>query len=323
LKILLHLETKNDIRNDIIINLKALDHEVYTIPNVNLYKLSYYDKFIHLILFYLKITNNYIKNRKLKLEEKNKKYQREQIYRQKFDLALIFRADTVSDEDLELYKKRSKKMVAYQWDGINRYENFHKKIDYFHKIYCFDPEDEKLPKIRFLPNFYFSHYATYINSPVLIDLIYIGYFYQSRYDLLKKLSNKFPNLNCHFILKSFNKQEIKLINASNFLIQQDNVLAYEELMKIQSQANVILDLKHEVHNGLSFRFFEGIVLQKKIITTNKSVINYDFYNSNNIFILDENNFNLVEEFLKTDYVVLDNKLIKKYSFENWFSIISN
>ncbi|WP_228731997.1 MULTISPECIES: hypothetical protein [Pseudomonas] len=39
--------------------------------------------------------------------------------------------------------------------------------------------------------------------------------------------------------------------------------------------------------GLSFRFFEAMTSRKKVITTNKSVVDYDFYNPANILVIDE------------------------------------
>ena len=38
-----------------------------------------------------------------------------------------------------------------------------------------------------------------------------------------------------------------------------------------------------------------IGLKKKLITTNKDIVNYDFYNSNNIMVVDRANFQIDTE----------------------------
>ena len=71
------------------------------------------------------------------------------------------------------------------------------------------------------------------------------------------------------------------------------------------------------HNGLSFRFFEALKYEKKIITDNFSVKEYDFYNPNNIFILHKDNLENLETFLHSDYQKLPPELVEKYSFSSW------
>ena len=79
----------------------------------------------------------------------------------------------------------------------------------------------------------------------------------------------------------------------------------------------------DVHNGLSFRFFEALYYQKKLITNNTDIINYEFYNPNNIMIIDYNNYTQASilEFLDKEYVNIDSEIINKYSFDNWLKRI--
>ena len=65
------------------------------------------------------------------------------------------------------------------------------------------------------------------------------------------------------------------------------------------------------------RSIEILGLQRKLITTNKDIQNYDFYNKNNIFILDRANPVMDMDFFKAPYEKLNEKLYGKYSLENW------
>lgn len=68
---------------------------------------------------------------------------------------------------------------------------------------------------------------------------------------------------------------------------------------------------------------ECLAYNTKLITTNKDVINYDFYNENNILIVDK-----IEEiekidinFFKSPYLELSKEILDKYSFEGFLKEI--
>lgn len=97
------------------------------------------------------------------------------------------------------------------------------------------------------------------------------------------------------------------------------IIAYETYLKNTLNSKIIIDLVINEHKGLSFRVFESLKYKKKLITTNKTVIDYPFYNSNNILILDENNFNQIQSFIEIPYQEIDVQITNTYSFSNWFN----
>ena len=50
---------------------------------------------------------------------------------------------------------------------------------------------------------------------------------------------------------------------------------------------------------------------------NKEIKKYNFYNPNNIFILEEDNFQNINEFINTEYEEIDSEIIEYYDIENW------
>ncbi|HEY0091450.1 MAG TPA: lipopolysaccharide core biosynthesis protein rfaS, partial [Flavobacterium sp.] len=69
------------------------------------------------------------------------------------------------------------------------------------------------------------------------------------------------------------------------------------------------------------RVFEAMGLGKKLITTNPDIVNYDFYNPNNIFVWEESTNEIPEYFLNTPYEELPENIYRKYSQENWVKTI--
>lgn len=57
---------------------------------------------------------------------------------------------------------------------------------------------------------------------------------------------------------------------------------------------------------------------KKLITTNKCIKEFDFYNKNNILVL-ENNYDEIKDFLALPYIIIDEKIKNNYMLEQWIN----
>ncbi|KFF01789.1 glycosyltransferase family protein, partial [Chryseobacterium luteum] len=84
---------------------------------------------------------------------------------------------------------------------------------------------------------------------------------------------------------------------------------------------VILDLMRADQTGLSFRIFEAMALEKKIITDNPTIKTYDFYNPNNILVLDKNFRNLKKDFFSKPYEKLLEDVYYKYTLDHWVNTV--
>lgn len=324
-KVLIVLQTKNDIIDNIKDNLISNLFKPYFYPSHLLkpYKPSFLTKCINLAIHFVYPKFNYLNYRRKRHEITYNIDQDKFINNFQnnfFEYTIVFRADLLSDDFLTLLKQKSKKIIAYQWDGMNRYQNIFNKIKFFDSFYCFDPNDEN-ENVKFLPNFYFDNLKfNKINNPKY-DFIYIGYFTKERFYLLEKLAKYLSqkDYNFNFCLKSFNSKDYELLENSEYITKLDTVYSYNNLLDLHNNSRIILDLKVDIHDGLSFRFFEAVQLNKKLITTNSSVVNYDFYHPNNIFILADGNMNELIHFIELPYIHPSNKIKKKYSFSNWFN----
>jgi hypothetical protein len=83
------------------------------------------------------------------------------------------------------------------------------------------------------------------------------------------------------------------------------------------RSRVILDIQHPAQEGLTMRTIEMIGAGKKLLTTNREVISYDFYDSHNMQYIDRNNPVIDKSFFKTDYRTIDSRIYDKYSIRGW------
>ncbi|ANH82281.1 hypothetical protein A8C56_16130 [Niabella ginsenosidivorans] len=265
---------------------------------------------------------------KKRLKEKHIKYHQYKFSSPAdfYDYAFIVRADILTIDELKLIRQISVKMVGYHFDALHRYPGIFSRINYFDRFFVFDPEDlQKYPQYRlqFITNFYFDYPGSDIDTPSTgrteYDLYYLGSYEPSRMNEIVKLSD--------FLIKNNTRYKIELFFYKDKLHKitpeleklitclTKSIPMQEYLLRVKKAA-AILDFVLPQHTGLSFRVFESIRYEKKLVTTNQHVMHYDFYIPDNIFILNDN-YEELAEFLKRPYVKLPAKIRKKYSFTNW------
>ena len=90
-----------------------------------------------------------------------------------------------------------------------------------------------------------------------------------------------------------------------------------EISEIVDESKIIIDIQHPKQTGLTMRTIEMLGMNKKIITTNEDIKNYDFFDENNIKIInrEDNYFDFTD--LKSDYVNLDDSIYSYYSLSSW------
>ena len=236
----------------------------------------------------------------------------------KIDYALFLRADVLDDELLkEIKNQTTNGMINYQFDGLHRYPDIYSKINIFNRFFVFDYQDlHRYPNLLPTTNFYFEPHTELSNNGKI-------YFLAVHHDSRTHLINQFTAYakNNHLSLDfniAFAKKErqgdYKTPEVINFL---NKVISFNDNIVRSQQSAILADFVINEHKGLSFRVFEAIGYQKKLITTNETVKLYDFYHPNNIFVYNGENHNELTEFLKLPYFPIDENIRQKYSFANW------
>lgn len=122
----------------------------------------------------------------------------------------------------------------------------------------------------------------------------------------------------YFFRKIFDKR-LKNAKLEDFHFKS---LSHEEIADISKNSKAILDIQRDIQSGLTMRTIEiALGMRKKLITTNSDIMKYDFYNENNILIIDRKNPIIKKEFLENEYIALDEKIYQKYSIKNWIKNI--
>ncbi|PRD54427.1 hypothetical protein [Sphingobacterium gobiense] len=244
----------------------------------------------------------------------------------KVDYALFIRPDFYTFDIIEKVKKIADKTVGYQWDGLNRFPNAYSRINLFERFFVFDPEDLRASGTLPITNFYFD-YSLDENGAAASDVFFLATYIESRMEEIYKFFNtvNLLSLNVNALIYT-TKEEIAdyVHKVCPSLKVITNTIPYDSNLKLAKRSNIIIDFAHNIHNGLSLRVFEAIGYDKKLITTNKFVRDYDFYNPANILVLeDEYTPESIKEFIEIPYEPLDSQVKEKYGFTNWIKYLFN
>ena len=75
--------------------------------------------------------------------------------------------------------------------------------------------------------------------------------------------------------------------------------------------------------GLTLRVLEALFYSKKLITNNKNIKKYDFYNPNNIFIWGVDDEKNLLNFINSDYITIEENILNRYSYDSWINRFIN
>lgn len=267
---------------------------------------------------YIKVIENYYKNKIQELSEN------------KYDFILSIRGEYTPAASVQLLKDTFPKtrLILYMWDSVRNNKGIESKWDYYDKVWTFDRIDylENKDRIDFLPLFYYNSFLPKSTSGYKNDIAFIGTGHEDRVRIIKGIKNQCDNVGLKMFEYIFLPHKLiyirnKLINRNYRDIKVDDIhfelMKTEDAYRIYSESKCIVDIESPTQNGLTMRTIEMIGLKKKLITTNKDIVNYDFYNSNNIMVVNRTDFQIDTDFINKPYELLADDIYDKYSLHGW------
>lgn len=239
------------------------------------------------------------------------------------DQILVINPELIEPEYHLQIKKFTPKYIAYLYDSLARCPAEH-LLHFFDTIFSFDKTDVKNKGFQLITNYNYLP-ENHANQPSKFDLVYLA-SYDDRMNNAKEIAQKITSFNktYQYLVVGKKSWKKKYLGGNNVnWTFTSKRLNHEDIPKFYAQGEVILDLVRENQDGLSFRIFEAMALKKKIITNNQTISAYDFYNSNNILIINEDLSNLGQSFFETDYKELSAEIYQKYTLENWVKTVFN
>ncbi|OCB77776.1 hypothetical protein B0A79_10655 [Flavobacterium piscis] len=295
--------------NHIAISLKQKGHNVHHI-NFNKFEYNYPNPFYKIYNFVLK---SFFKQN-LKTKHFGKKIIENLKEIGEFqDVIVVIKGDFIDPKSVLELKKYGKKTIAYFNDNTYRCPKIIRVIPNFHKVFSFEKEDCERYNLNFATNWIYSAVPVVSGKPFEYQVFNI-ISKDKRLPILAKIAKNLKGNNISHKIFVYDRKFKRKTSTIEYIT---NHIPLSEIKEYIDSSQVLLDVNRKGQNGLTFRVFESIGLQKKLITTNSDIANYDFYNPNNILIIDHKNPDIPVSFFEKEYEKIPDAIFNKYTLDGW------
>lgn len=208
-------------------------------------------------------------------------------------------------------KLKNRRLIFWYWNPVKKSIVPGLLNNTRYETWSYAPIDCDENGLKYNSQFYFSA----IDLPeekVVYDVYFLGRD-KGRLSELLELKEKLEllKLNVKFHIAPNQRRYLRKNDAYQKLIPYN--MALGEMAKSKS----ILDILSNPRDGLSLRTMESLFHERKLITNSQTIIDYDFYNAQNIFILGKDKLEDLPSFINTPYKKVDKRIVDSYDFEKW------
>lgn len=196
------------------------------------------------------------------------------------------------------------RIIYWYWNPVNNHTLPRLVTDSNVEFWTFDKGDQKKYHMKFNIQYYTG--TTNIQKEnVKYDVYFIGHD-KGRKKKINDILKKIKNAGLKY------KVDILSDNSKRYI-------AYNIVKKRIMAAKAILEVNQKGQTGYTLRALESLFLEKKLITTNKSIVNENFYSSKNIFVVDSDDWGKLPSIITSPYDKTVNHFKNKYDINAWFS----
>lgn len=206
------------------------------------------------------------------------------------------------------------------WNKVNPYNKRHLRFSDADAIFSTDPGDCEKYGLRYNHIFYPREYYTPCICPNSQNKLFFLGADKGRAPYIASLKHVLEEggLICDIRILTSTKDSAYRERYRDILT--GTRLFYSEYLDQLKSCNVLLDVNQAGQSALTMRVMEAVYLSKKLITNNRHILTYDFYDPDNILVLPEDGLPSAAEvrhFLQIPFRPYADSVLERYSFEHW------
>jgi hypothetical protein len=254
----------------------------------------------------------------------------ESLKGESFTRIVVIKGESLSEDSIRLLRSLcpTAQFIIYFWDSyLNMDPRASQKVSLFDKAFSFDLDDTlNDSRLVYRPLFFLNNYRLIANEkPAVASALFVGTMHSDRYKVLKLISANFPenfgftrlmffpSVWAYWFKKIFDSS---YVDSSHKIFRFDPLSADEVIQYVQ-KSSIVIDIERAVQNGFTMRTLEMLAAERKLISTNPNLKTADFYNPNNILIVDRNSPTIAGDFLTKPWEPISNDIVNNYSIAKW------
>ena len=250
-----------------------------------------------------------------------------------YDFVFVIKSEAIDRNIFEMMKQAfpKAKFVLYLWDSVQNVPNGEEKIRWYDRVLTFDPVDAKTYGLLHRPLFFRKEYEQACPTESYeYDVAFVGTAHSIRPRVVKQIFSQCQQRGgrCfgylflpHPLVYVYNK----ICNPDYRDVKKSDLhftpISAARILEVYNKSRSILDVEHSAQRGLTIRTIEMVGMQKKILTTNQLIKEYDFYHPNNICVISKESPEVREEFLSAPYVPIASDVWDRYTLRAFVSDI--
>lgn len=265
-------------------------------------------------------------------------------YDKKYDILLVVDGKMLHPCLFSILRKRNPQVrfINYLFDTSRGNYNFHKNAKYFNSVYSYDKHDCAKYNYVFLP----IPWVQQNNIDEVhgtLDLFGMGTYDPERYKIYTFVKDIAKQNGYSYFLKLYmdaiEYYPIKFVIGTVLKIKKylspriyySKMIVHKKMpseifIKKMNCSRVIVDSINPYQDGLTARCTWALGAEKKIITNNTSIKEYDFFDPDQIFVIEnysEKTMMDLKNFIETDFLMKEanRKMISQFRLDNWVDIL--
>lgn len=242
------------------------------------------------------------------------------------DAVLVTSGQAMTEDTLKALHQMypQAKFIWNLWDSINEIDHFEAIQKYFDILISFDKIEAERYGFVYSPDFYIKEAFA---AQKKYDYCFVATYTEYRNRVLQDMLSQIQGKNNFIYLKETPNNRIvptirRIFFGEEKKLAERNIyyqaLDYDAMLEIFAESRCIIDIAHPGQTGLSMRPFEAMAVKSKLLTTNKTIDGYDFYQADNIYIGDPEELHMPsDDFLNAPYRDLPGEIYRRYSVESW------
>ena len=202
----------------------------------------------------------------------------------------------------------------FYWNTIENHRlDYQIARDLGYDIYSFDPDDCEKYGLKLNREFYCdSWYNDIRNETIKYDAVFVG-----------RDKNNRMNEVLSFVEKCDDDINWKLVFTPNKWWQRfsrigySSMVGFTKMLRIEMQGKAVLDYSQNIQSTITCRTYDALVNGRKVITNNPMIMDYPYYNSNDIFVIGVDDPADLKSFLDSPYKEIDMEILEEQSAKRW------
>lgn len=202
----------------------------------------------------------------------------------------------------------NQRVIAWYWNPVCQCLHPDKIRNLGCELWSFDSADCQKYDLNFNTTYYFRGLKLPSKPMECVNVFFCG-LNKGRKKVLDDIRMKFEQMALTYYFH--------VIDEKAPISQQLPRLSYQEYLEHLASSDAILDVLQEGQEGMTLRVMEALFHQKKLITTQKAIMKADFYHPDNIFVIGEDNWAEIKNFLECPLHPVPKEIVEKYDFSMW------